>query len=402
MSSFLKNIIIYRIAPTWVPDTAQIEASLDAARYVACGASQEKSIGWTEPRGEAHGVLIESVSGQLMLKLMIETKSVPSAVINRKALEEITNRSALTGRKPGKSETKEIKEDIKLALMPLAFTKISSTVVWIDPTARLLIIDAASQSKADEIITQLVRCIDGFSILPLNGQTSCAAAMSAWLSNQEAPNNFSIDRECELKSTDETKSVVKYSRHALDLDEVTQHIASGKVPTKLALTWNGRVSFVLTDTMHTLHLRKLTFLEGVFDGASENSENKADRFDADVAIATGELSLLIPDLLEALGGVLEGVPEVPDAKPAKNSTVPTTEPTHSDVSGVSYVNEPDPMYDQAVALVLKEHKASISLLQRHLQIGYNRAARLVEDMEKAGVVSSMNSSGQRRILTAAL
>jgi S-DNA-T family DNA segregation ATPase FtsK/SpoIIIE len=60
--------------------------------------------------------------------------------------------------------------------------------------------------------------------------------------------------------------------------------------------------------------------------------------------------------------------------------------------------EKDPLYDQAVEIVLKNRKASISLVQRHLKIGYNRAARLVEDMEHSGLVSSMGSNGQREIL----
>ena len=64
-------------------------------------------------------------------------------------------------------------------------------------------------------------------------------------------------------------------------------------------------------------------------------------------------------------------------------------------------SEKDPMYDQAVEVVLKNRKASISLVQRHLKIGYNRAARLVEDMEKAGLVSAMSGSGQREILVPA-
>jgi S-DNA-T family DNA segregation ATPase FtsK/SpoIIIE len=63
--------------------------------------------------------------------------------------------------------------------------------------------------------------------------------------------------------------------------------------------------------------------------------------------------------------------------------------------------EKDPMYDQAVEVVLKNRKASISLVQRHLKIGYNRAARMLEEMEKAGVVSSMSGSGQREILVPA-
>ena len=63
--------------------------------------------------------------------------------------------------------------------------------------------------------------------------------------------------------------------------------------------------------------------------------------------------------------------------------------------------EKDALYDQAVEVVLKNRKASISLVQRHLKIGYNRAARLVEDMEKAGLVSAMSGSGQRDILVPA-
>ncbi|HJV69088.1 DNA translocase FtsK [Ideonella sp.] len=60
--------------------------------------------------------------------------------------------------------------------------------------------------------------------------------------------------------------------------------------------------------------------------------------------------------------------------------------------------EADPMYDQAVAIVLQHRKASISLVQRHLRIGYNRAARLLEQMEQSGLVSSMSTNGNREIL----
>ena len=69
------------------------------------------------------------------------------------------------------------------------------------------------------------------------------------------------------------------------------------------------------------------------------------------------------------------------------------------VFGESSSGEADPLYDQAVAIVLENKRASISLVQRHLRIGYNRAARLLEDMEKAGLVSKMSGSGTREILT---
>ncbi len=70
-----------------------------------------------------------------------------------------------------------------------------------------------------------------------------------------------------------------------------------------------------------------------------------------------------------------------------------------ELSGIdSPSGEADPMYDQAVAVVLKHRRASISLVQRHLRIGYNRAARLLEQMEQSGMVSAMQSNGNREIL----
>lgn len=290
-----KNVIMYRIAPGWFATVAQIEESLDSARFVECGASQEKSIGWIEPRGEANGPLVESVNGQLILKLMIETRALPGSVISKKAKERVAHIEATTGRKPGKKETREIKDDIKLELMPLAFSKESSVWVWIDPATNLLVIDAASQARADEVVTMLVKCTPDLALRLIDTKVSPTAAMSDWLITQEPPHGFTVDRECELKAADESKAVVRYTRNPLDIDEVKDHVESGKLPTKLALTWDSRVSFVLTEG---LQVKKLTFLGVVFDGHKDQD----DGFDADVLIATSELRKLLPDLLEALGG----------------------------------------------------------------------------------------------------
>ncbi len=70
-------------------------------------------------------------------------------------------------------------------------------------------------------------------------------------------------------------------------------------------------------------------------------------------------------------------------------------------AGGEPTGEKDPLYDQAVEIVLRTRRPSISLVQRHLRIGYNRAARLIEDMERAGLVSAMQSNGNREVLVPA-
>ena len=294
----LKNLIIYRIAPGFMATVAQVEEALAKAPFMECGATQEKSLGWTPPRGEAHGAMVESIGGQLIARFMVESKVLPGSVLARRVKEKAERIEKETGRKPGKKESKELKDEAKVDLLPMAFTKQTSVWVWIDIAARLLVLDTSSQGRADEVVTLLVEALPGLSVSLLNTQTSPQAAMAHWLKEQEPPVGFTVDRECELKSSSEEKAVVKYGRHPLDIEEVQAHIDAGKLPTRLAMTWNDRVSFLLTDG---LQVRKLQFLDTVFEGTKSDDGG----FDTDVAIATGELVKLIPDLIEALGGEAE-------------------------------------------------------------------------------------------------
>jgi len=398
------NALIYRLGGAPL-DLAAVEAGLDHHRFAECGASQELSMGWIEPRGEAHGPLVESVGGHWIMKLQVEAKAVPSEIVKRKLQDRLAEIEKSTGRKPGRKESKELKEDVKQALLPMAFPKRASVLVWIDPAAGTLLLDVTSQARADDVISGLVRAIDGFSVQQINTSTSPAAAMAEWLIEQEPPAGFSIDRECELKANDESKSVVRYGRHALDIEEVRQHVRDGKIPTRLAMTWEGRVSFMLTEGMS---LRSIHFLDGLFDGTANEKESG---FDADVAIATGELSKLIPAMLEALGGEIAITPSEPVAgvvgaarrldSLAREGGGKVEITDSSGETLVTFGDGPDPMYDQAMAIVRKDGKPSISLVQRHLKIGYNRAARLIEAMEVAGMVSPMDSSGSRILIAVA-
>lgn len=322
-------MIVYRIAPQWQVGLEQVEEALNKAVFMECGATQERSFGFVPPRGDAHGPLAESVGGQWILRFMVEAKVLPGSVLARRVKEKAERIEQETGRKPGKKESRDLKDEAKLDLLPMAFTKQGSTWVWIDPQARTLALDTSSQARADEVVSTLVELLPtGFAVALLSTQTSPQAAMSHWLKEQEPPVGFTVDRECELKAADEEKAVVRYARHPLDIEEVQAHIAAGKLPTKLALTWDDRVSFMLTEG---LQLKKVSFLDTVFEDKAADDGG----FDTDVAIATGELSKLIPDLIEALGGEAEsGIATAAAAVTASASggvvTGPATAPVDTD------------------------------------------------------------------------
>ena len=243
------------------------------------------------------------MAGPRILKLVIETKAVPVSVVKEKAQEAADHIEATTGRKPGKKETKELREDALQVLLPQAFPRRGSVWVWIDLKNGLLVTDAGSQGKNDEVVTALVRVFDGLALTLLQTAMTPQTAMTQWLATTEPeadwPEGFNVERECELKSADEEKSAVKFTRHHLLTDEVRKHLAEGKLPTRLALSWEGRIGFTLTESMQ---LKKLAFLEGVFDDRPNDDESG---FDTDVALATGELSKLNPAVIAALGGEIE-------------------------------------------------------------------------------------------------
>lgn len=292
-----KNLIVYRIGEGWQPDAAQLAEKLAKEPFLACAPTQPLAVGWAPPRDVDHASLVEVIDGHLLLKLKREQRLLPSSVVQERIDELAEQIEAQTGRKPGKKARKDLKEQATHELLPRAFTKTSATRVWIAPAQHLLFVDAGSSSRADEVVTLLIQAAEGLSLQLVQTAESPAAVMAAWLMDGVTPEGFQIERECELKGSDEQKPVVRYARHPLDIDEVRAHLTSGKAPTRLALSWKERVAFTLTEN---LAIKKISFLDLAFEGRPEASGDEA--FDADAALATGELSRLIPALIEGLGG----------------------------------------------------------------------------------------------------
>lgn len=299
-----KNLSLYR-CDTSAAQTPldSLEAALDRARFQPCAPTQEKSVGWVEPRGIDHAALVETIQGQRLLRLRMETRAVPGDVLRRAVQERAAQIEHSTGRKPGRKELRDLRDDVRLELLPQAFTKQSTVWVWIDPETGLLAIDSTSAPRLDDVLTALSHAVPDLAPRLLQTAISPQAGMTQWLaaaSPDEWPGALAVERECELRSADEQKSVVKLVRLDLLNDEVRQHLARGLRPTRLALSWDGRVAFMLTES---LQLRRVQFLEGVFDAAGD--VDPSERFDTDATLCTAELQRAIAGLIEALGGEAE-------------------------------------------------------------------------------------------------
>lgn len=292
-----QKLTIYKISAGLPASSGLLDEYLQRSEFVPTGPTQDLAAGWVPPRAE-HGAMVEAIAGHWIARLCIETRKVPADALQRRIDEMVARIEETTGRTPGRKERRDLKEEAVRELLPQAFPKRVHVPVWIDPAAGLLLIGATTQSVCDLVVTLLARAVPDIAPRMFNTNRTPASAMAAWLYEGDTETDlFDIGDDCELKAADETKATVKYKACTLDSNEVKLHIKQGKRPTRLALNWKGRVSFVLSES---LALHKIEMLDMVFEG--QKSDDAADHFDADAAIACGELSRLIGDLVDVLGG----------------------------------------------------------------------------------------------------
>lgn len=285
-----------------------LATALGKARFVPCAPTQPLALGWVPPRGDEHGALLEVVDRQWLLALRFEQRLLPASVVREHAEQLAQRIETESGRKPGKRQMRDLKEQASFELLPQAFTKQTRVQLWIDPQTRRLAVDSTTQARLDAVLTALVAAAPSLAPRAVQTTLAPASAMADWLASGEPPQGFTVDQDCELKAADESRAVVRYSRHTLDPDEVRRHLERGLRPTRLALTWRDRVSLVLTEK---LELKRLALLDGTAEALG--TVRGEDNFDADIALATGELRRLWPDLLAALDGELQGLTPEPIA-----------------------------------------------------------------------------------------
>ena len=397
---FFKNLQIYRLPAPWAMTATSLEQALAPQQFTPATSMDLVRQGWAAPRG-ADQPLVHAVGGQFLLQLKTEKKLLPSTVINQVAGARALEMEEAQGFAPGKKAMKELKERVTDELLPRAFAILSTTAVWIDPVNGWLVVDAASPAKADEVVKLLLKSVDKLPLESLRVMRSPVAMMTGWLQHDEAPAGFTVDQDAIMRATGESKAQVAYKRHTLEADDIRRHIAAGKQCTRLAMTWSDKISFVLDESLAIKSVKPLDILRECKIG-----ETADETFDSDFALMAGELAKMLADLVEALGGEVDAAarPAV-DAGPAKGHEPVREQRVVLELNGQAPGTVPpgdgstsDPLYAQAVELVRSRQRASVSLMQRYLGIGYNRAARLIEEMEAGGVISVAASNGDRKVI----
>ena len=294
---WFKNLQIHRLPAPWSVTVEQMEQWLAPHAFQPGSSVEMQRHGWASPRDD--GALVYSTHRQMLLVFRSEKKLLPASVVNQVTKARAQEVKEQQGFKPGRKQLRELKEQVTDELLPRAFSIRRDTRVWIDTVNGWLVIDAAAQAVADDVRALLIKSIDQLPLATLRVSESPVAAMTGWLVSGDAPAGFTLDQDTELRSSGEGNATVRYVGHALDADDMRRHIEAGKQCMRLAMTWNDRVSFVLTPS---LIVKRIKPLDVVKEAADPTAQNDDERFESDVTLMAGELGRMLADLVDALGG----------------------------------------------------------------------------------------------------
>ena len=296
---YFKNAQVYRLSTEWPITLEALRAQLAKHPFQSCGSQDTESRGWIAPCEGAD--LVHAIGDDWMVCMQTETKILPPAVVQQEADKRADEFAKQHGYKLDRKQMKELREQITCELLPRAFTCSRKTYAWINVAAGWLAIDAASQSRAEDVLELLRHTLDTFPVSLLRAERSPMSAMADWLAG-EAPDGFTLDQDFALQSICEDRARATFKGHDLESAHVTEHLEAGRLPIKLAMTYDDRLSFVLTERGE---LKRLDFLAVIRDQAKADDHDDAQAlFDAEFTLMTGELLQLLPALVDAMGGEL--------------------------------------------------------------------------------------------------
>ena len=289
-----KNAQIFRIVGA---TPAGLNEALAACQFVECTPHAAQSSGFVFASPD-YGTFTREAGDFTEFRLRTDTKILPASVVNDATAEKAKEIEAMQGYKPGRKQTKEIKEAVTLELLASAFVKTHITRGWFDSTG-WLVIDTASASKAEAVLDALRSALDEFPVRFWRTHREPELSMSEWVEMRHPPEGMTIDDRVKLADHDGgTVSVV--NRDATSAEVIQLITEGGAVVSELALTLEGAVSFVLANGT----LKRLAYLD-IQEEAKGDPLSQEEEANADLILSGDAVRKVVVALTAELGGLME-------------------------------------------------------------------------------------------------
>ncbi|KIQ02625.1 MULTISPECIES: recombination-associated protein RdgC [Pseudomonas] len=298
---WFRNLLVYRLTQDVSFETEALEKALSAKPARPCASQELATYGFVAPFGKgADAPLVHESQGFLLISARKEERILPGSVVKDAVKEKVDEIESEQMRKVYKKEREQIKDEIVQAFLPRAFIRKSATFAAIAPAQGLIIVNASSPKRAEDLLSTLREAIGSLPVRPLTVKIAPSATLTDWVKAQQAAADFHVLDECELRDTHEDGGIVRCKRQDLTGEEVQLHMSSGKQVTQLSLAWQDKLSFVIDDK---LVVKRLKF-EDLLQEQAEQDGGDDDLSQQDASFTLMMLTLIefLPALFEALGG----------------------------------------------------------------------------------------------------
>lgn len=220
----------------------------------------------------------------LLIRFAKEEKNLPAAVVREALEEKVAQIELIEGRKVGRKEKSDMKEELIFTMRPTAYAKRTDVWMHIDNKAGFIAIYSTSASMIEQAFKHLQIMLGSFPMAPLQAQVSPSATMTHWLIINDVPASLETGATCDIQDRSEDKASIAFKNLEPLSDDVTRHLQQGMSVKSLALRWTDKLSFVLHDD---LTIRKIKWDDAIKEAAFNDSQGGGlSDLDANFALAS--------------------------------------------------------------------------------------------------------------------
>ena len=233
-----------------------LESTIKEKSYRPCQAQEVATLGFSPLFGRLSELYTFNYGPCYFFRIIEETKLLPSQVVKTELENLIEEKEATLGRELRKNEIQSLKTALINQLLTRAFSSQRDMLVMLNIEKSFCLVSVSSAKRAEKAIAMLREAFSG-TFPARHFQPRCVVEdrMTSWLTDGQLPQVFTLGFDTTLKSSDEEGGTIKASKEDLRSEEITMHLAAGKVVTELQLTFEDSLSFVLTSELALKRMR---------------------------------------------------------------------------------------------------------------------------------------------------